>query len=523
MSSAARTKRGSSSGSFAATPEQQWREQSQLLRSKWEAAKARGIAAARRPRRSKRDADVAAWKRRGCQRAEDFGPMPPLEEAEAWEVEDRLVTVAQLTGSELSCQVFVQEWNKRSDYLAPHLIVDMWAVDFARVKDTMELLVEYVDLDMPDPRTGFTVMHLAAMHGAKDLLAMFYEYTEHPLRQDVRGRSPLHLYRFADGGLVDLLREANLIREELKDVGTDLRVADDDGTTLLHHAAAIGDRHACYFLAEKETRSYPHVPTDMRDKDRRTAWHFACMSSAKWEQKRPLLNMLALTLGADLDARDLEGDHTGHFLCGRGSECRVLALQYAHETLGADVLSANRAGTTLLHLAASLGDIALLRFGLQLGLDPQARSLRYGTVHDAAHRAFVEESREKGRAVPERKHYDFLSALNLVLHPGPSPATPTDSPNTQRRRLLVPELQRSAGSTAHMSSSDLWMEKKYKDGPSPNERAMIELAGADDPQDAHRRERRCRGNRTHRGATEARPAAPEPAPGASKKEAATVM
>lgn len=229
-------------------------------------------------------------------------------------------------------------------------------------------------MDAPDG-DGRTPLWIAVDRGEVDIVRyLIRECGASADTRDLGGWAPLH----AAIERRDIETATVLVRYG----GADVNALDNHGWTPLHAAAANGRLDMVSLM--RELGAEVDTPNDAG----KTALH--TMAGAAWSRKKPqddcceALDAVKFLTGplckANVHATDDNGDTP--LMCAAqatSNPSRYEVVHFLHEECGADVCVRGHQGRTPLHLAATDGNVAEVRYLVERGADPQARSFEFET------------------------------------------------------------------------------------------------------------------------------------------------
>lgn len=231
-----------------------------------------------------------------------------------------------------------------------------------------------IGVNAPVNTDGKTALHLAIEAGDSDAATKLLKIGANPNQQDSSGKSPLFdAIAKQDINLVELLLEKGAtfriqddtdatpldfaieqkcaveFIQQLKKLGAQLTIPQDDNKTSLHVAALAGRADLIEYLAQSG------LPLDQKDKDGKTALHLAT------EKGHHAVMIKLIALGADATARDENIKTPLHHAAEQKDGIAVdilLAEQSVRRTI--NKYKSYGEGFTPLLAAASVGDAAII-------------------------------------------------------------------------------------------------------------------------------------------------------------------
>jgi len=272
-----------------------------------------------------------------------------------------------------------------------------------------ELLATGVDLLCQDMH-GQTMLHVAAQVGYGSVFDLLVENNPAALFvQDEKGRTPLQIWGwkcFGKGTFARCVeRELAMLPARDKNANTFLHLLDEEGTTLLHGAAATGHKEAAGFIVEKN----PAAPF-IQDGHGNTPLHWAARGGHK--------DMVVFLYGknpAALRVRDDDGNTPLHWAVRNGHKELV---EFLVEKNPAALLVRDKDGNAPLHWAVRNGHKELAEFLVEK--NPAALMAQDKDGNTPVHWAMMEFARklseqwpwwQSGRPPSKQEKMEMLSLV----------------------------------------------------------------------------------------------------------------
>lgn len=249
-----------------------------------------------------------------------------------------------------------------------------------------------------DPQTGDTLLHLAVESGTNEDVSSLLSFGASPWLSNFRGNTPWHdavrkqdvelvsvFLNFIDTTALIEMSEItaltlaaslpnNAIVALLLERGA---VCGAEGTTALHAAADAGNVGALKILIPAARSLDPH------DSNGYTPLHRALQSRQQDRGKGYSCACLLLEAGADANAIDHGSVAAIHMVFRHFHGQERLNMIQKLQSHGAQLDRPRSDGTTILHLAAFMNDVPMVRYLLQEGISPDLRGIHGQTpLHD---------------------------------------------------------------------------------------------------------------------------------------------
>ncbi|KAK3607637.1 hypothetical protein CHS0354_010689 [Potamilus streckersoni] len=259
-------------------------------------------------------------------------------------------------------------------------------------KDMVDYLMDnYPNLICSQTRDGLSILHLSAFNGNTDVLTYIIDHGIDPWCKTSQEVTLLHIACLA--GQLDMtkylvenyqtmlnevdsnkLSAAHLAAESgnvavlsyLINRGTDPWCRTSNGDTLLHMACIKGQLNMTKYLVE----TYPNMLNDF-DSNKHTATHHAAESG-----NITVLRFL-FDRGSDPWCRTSKGDTLLHMACIRG---QFDITKFLVETYPKMLIEVDSNNHTAAHHAAESGNVALLSYLIDRGIDPWCRTSEGDTL-----------------------------------------------------------------------------------------------------------------------------------------------
>lgn len=236
-------------------------------------------------------------------------------------------------------------------------------------RSIMWMLADMADLGRDRGSIGTTPLHVAAEEGQVDLVMLLISKGADVHAMDKIGATPLHVAVKAKKSEAEKVNLVHLLLEK----GADRTTGDCDGRTALHYAAVEGKHVVAHLLAVHQD------DVNQRDDSGQTPLHVAA-----YEGHASLVEMFKKR-GANIDMQESLGGRTPlHMALVRDNE-QVEQIVWCLVQGEADVNIKDNAGSTPLHLAASMGNKNVLRMLLSGGGDPELEDQKGMTVYQLAY------------------------------------------------------------------------------------------------------------------------------------------
>ena len=249
------------------------------------------------------------------------------------------------------------------------------------------LLSRGADPNFRKPEKGHNALHLAIIKNLLSEVKTLLKYQADPLRLDQDGRPAFYIA--ISCGNVPMVQEMLKYIEEVN-------LADSDGESALRLASSLGLADVASLLLEHGARSSNHEasremtalhvaatkghhgvlkaivqsrqPLDPRNSDDLTPLHLAIQSRPYTHGEAYACAVSLLEAGADPNAHNENLSCAVHMVLRHfGGQERLNLIRKLHEH-GAGLNVPRSDGTTILHLAAYMGDSALVKYLLEAGV-----------------------------------------------------------------------------------------------------------------------------------------------------------
>lgn len=191
--------------------------------------------------------------------------------------------------------------SSTASHEAPSLLHRVAHKNYTQIAMTCMDLGESPDIDMKD-QEGSTPLHMAAMHGQKDVAYFLLEQGAQVESQNKAGMTPLHMAsRSGSAEVAMLLLQQSKLQKEAKHIDS----TDKEGATPLHTAADHGKKKVAQVLLDKRAQ------VQLRNNDGMTPLHVATrrghtdVASLLLENPRCPWNMTPLHVAQKQQSQDI--------------------------------------------------------------------------------------------------------------------------------------------------------------------------------------------------------------------------